>query len=71
MIFQGGDHLADNKKDFMGGNAIRDGDAVRKIAKEIGVDHARLKSLVEAEKKGGTNNLSYDYIRQIAISIKR
>jgi LysM repeat protein len=59
------------KKEYMGGNKVRDGNAVGKIAKETGVDSSRLKQLVEAEKKGGTDNLSFKDIKQIADTIKK
>ena len=63
--------MADDKKDFMGGNSTRDGDAVRKIAKDVGIDVERLKLAVESEKKGGVNNLTYEEIKQIALALKR
>ena len=62
--------MAENKKDYMGGNKDRDGNAVNKIAKETGVDSDRLKQLVESEKSGGTDNLSYKDIQEIADTIK-
>lgn len=62
----GGNKSYDGKKDIMGDNRTRDGNAVDKVAREVGIDRSRLKSLVEEQKVRGTANLSYDEIKQIA-----
>ena len=63
--------MAENKTDYMGGNKDRDGDAVKKIAQKYNIDPSRLKKLVEEQKKGGVNNLTYAEIEQIAKEIAR
>lgn len=63
--------MAEYKGKQMGGNSTRDGNAVEKVAKKVGVDRDRLKREVESQKAGGKDNLTYEEIMQIAEAMKR
>jgi hypothetical protein len=61
--------MAKDKHDYMGGNKVRDGGAIDKIAKELGLSDSqkdRLRHDIENDKKGGTDNWLYAEIYSYA-----